>query len=64
MKNDKFVLYTSDEEYVVEYLFNELVLSKSITEAKTFINSNFAHNFKDLLLKERELKCSVNTYIN
>ncbi len=63
MKKDEFVLFTSNNDYVVEYLFNELALSKSITEAKTFINMELALDFKKILFSELKLNCSVNTYI-
>lgn len=63
MKESEYVLYTSDNEYVVEFLLNQLVLSKSITEAKVFKKSENPHAFKDLLFKKFDLICSVNTYI-
>lgn len=63
MKNSDYVLYTSEDEYVVEFLLNQLVLSRSITKAMTFDNKDIAIEFKALLLRKFDLKCSVNTYI-
>lgn len=63
MNKEEFVLFTASHQYVVEYLFNELALSKSITEAKRFDNLVVAKSFKDIILKEREIECSVNTFI-
>ena len=63
MKKTEYVLFTHSNEYVVEYLLKQLVLSKSITEALTFDDFYVAMGFKDLLLKDCKLDCSVNTYI-
>jgi len=63
-QKDKFVLLTSKSEYVVEYLLKQLILSNSITEALTFNDFYTAIGFKDMLLKECQIECSVNTYID
>ena len=63
MKSSTFVLLTASNEYVVEYLLQQLILSKNISEALTFDNEFTALAFKDRLIKMCNLDCSVNTYI-
>ena len=63
MKNPKYVIFTPDEKYVVEYLLKQLILSESITEALTFDNQESAIGFKKMLVQNCNLECSVNTYI-
>ena len=46
MKNPKYVIFTPDEKYVVEYLLRQLILSESITEALTFDDQELAIGFK------------------
>ena len=58
-----FVLLTKDNEYILEYLFNELVLTKHIEKAKEFDSRISAFSFKDQLQEELNLEVSVNTYI-
>lgn len=58
-----FVLVTEHHTYFVEYLFNELILSNSITEAMLFDNIDTAHRFKTMLYSCCDLKCSINTFI-
>ena len=60
---EKYVLYTYDERYFVEFLLKQLVLSKSITEAMIFDDIIMAKKFKEMLLEKCSLECSVNTYI-
>ncbi len=58
-----YVLLTSDEKYVSEYLLNELILSDSISEALTFDDETKALRFKKILVERCQITCSVNTYI-
>ncbi len=64
MKKGEFILFTSDNQYVVEYLLNHLILSTSISEALTFQDHYSAMEFKERLFQECSIECSVNTYIN
>ena len=67
MKNEadqeKYVLYTDDERYFVEFLLKQLVLSRSITEAMVFDDFITAQKFKEMLREKCRIECSVNTYI-
>ncbi len=58
-----YVLFTDQNTYVVEYLLNELVLSKNCTEAMVFKQEEIAHKFKALLFARCGIRCSVNTFI-
>lgn len=60
---EKYVLYTSDEKYFVEYLLKQLVLSRSVTEAMVFDDFITAQKFKEMLREKCKAECSVNTYI-
>lgn len=64
MEPPDFVLFTADGQYVVEYLFKQLVVTSNISEALTFDNNSSAQAFKKRLEEECDLDCSVNTYIN
>ncbi|WP_282143997.1 hypothetical protein [Cellulophaga baltica] len=64
MDTCKYVLFTADNKYVVEYLLRQLVLSTSITEALIFENYDLAVGFKRMLVKDCKLECSINTYID
>ena len=57
----EYVLLTDDQNYVVEYLIGELVLSNSITEAMKFNDEKIALRFKDRLKQSCQLTLSVNT---
>ncbi len=59
----EYVLLTEDQNYFVEYLIGELVLSESITEAMKFNDENLALRFKQMLHNSCRLITSVNTYI-
>ena len=61
---EKYVLYTDDERYFVEFLLKQLVLSSSITEAMIFDDIIMAKKFKEMLREKCRLECSVNTYIS
>ncbi|PXX30410.1 hypothetical protein C7972_10233 [Arenibacter sp. ARW7G5Y1] len=63
MESSKFVLYTADNKYVVEYLLKQLILSDSITEALIFDNHEIAIGFRKMLATDCQLQCSINTYI-
>ncbi len=63
MTTTKFVLFTADHQYVVEYLFNQLVLSNSISEALIFESHALAIRFQKTLKADFKLQCSINTYI-
>ncbi len=63
MKKIEYVLYTPSNEYVVEYLLKQLILSKSITKALSFDDEEIAIGFKDLVFEDCKIDCSVNTYI-
>lgn len=58
-----YVLLTDKNTYFVEYLLRELVLSSSISEAMVFDDHKTAFLFKQMLKKECELVCSVNTFL-
>jgi len=60
---NEYVLLTEDQNYFVEYLIGELVLSQSITEAMKFEDEKLALRFKQMLHNSCELITSVNTYI-
>ena len=62
-EKEEYVLYTSDEKYVVEFLLKQLVLSKSITEALIFDDLNIALRFSEMLQEKCRIECSVNTFI-
>lgn len=62
-QTEKYVLYTSDDKYFVEYLLKQLVLSRSITEAMAFDDFITAQKFKKMLREKCRIECSVNTYI-
>jgi len=59
----EYVLLTDDQNYFVEYLIGELVLSGSISEAMTFNDEKLALRFKHMLHSTCSLVTSVNTYI-
>lgn len=59
----EYVLLTDDQNYFVEYLIGELVLSNSISEAMKFNDENLALRFKQMLHHTCSLVTSVNTYI-
>lgn len=59
----EYVLLTEDQNYFVEYLIGELVVSNSITEAMTFDDEQLALRFKQMLHTSCQLITSVNTYI-
>jgi len=59
----EYVLLTEDQNYFVEYLIGELVLSNSISEAMKFNDENIALRFKKMLHSSCRLTTSVNTYI-
>ncbi len=59
----EYVLLTEDQNYFVEYLIGELVLSSSISEAMKFDDEHLALRFKQMLHSSCELVTSVNTYI-
>ncbi len=59
----EYVLLTEDQNYFVEYLIGELVLSNSISEAMKFNDENLALRFKQMLHSSCRLTTSVNTYI-
>lgn len=61
---DQYVLFTKEETYLVEYLIGELVLTKSISEAKVFNDYDIALNIKTLILKDCKVECSINTFID
>ncbi|MDO6490980.1 MAG: hypothetical protein ABJD66_00050 [Cellulophaga sp.] len=63
MDSTKFVLFTADNKYVVEYLLQQLILSDSITEALIFEEYDLAVGFRKMLAKNCKLDCSINTYI-
>ncbi|MCL5244265.1 hypothetical protein M4I21_00485 [Cellulophaga sp. 20_2_10] len=63
MNTTKFVLFTAENKYVVEYLLQQLILSDSITEALIFDNYDLAIGFRKMLVKNCNLDCSINTYI-
>ncbi|WP_081980955.1 hypothetical protein [Cellulophaga sp. Hel_I_12] len=63
MNTNKYVLFSSDHQYVVEYLFNQLVLSNSISEALIFENYELAIRFQKTIVEECKCQCSINTYI-
>ncbi|MBP2833622.1 hypothetical protein J8281_15610 [Aquimarina sp. U1-2] len=58
-----YVLLTEDQNYFVEYLIGELVLSNSISEAMKFNDEGVALRFKQMLHTSCKLVTSVNTYI-
>ncbi len=58
-----YVLFTSKEQYFVEYLLEQLILSNSISEAMVFDDMELALRFKKMLGEKCYLDCSVNTYI-
>ncbi len=58
-----YILLTSTNQYVVEYLLGHLALSPSLTEAKIFNNIYQAQDFKEFLKNECNTVCSVNTFI-
>ncbi|WP_109299066.1 hypothetical protein [Aquimarina sp. AU474] len=60
----EYVLLTENQDYFVEYLIGELVLSNSISEAMKFNDENIALRFKHMLHNSCELVTSVNTYID
>ncbi len=60
----EYVLLTENEDYFVEYLIGELVVSNSISEAMKFNDENIALRFKQMLHSSCELITSVNTYID
>ncbi len=60
----EYVLLTDNQDYFVEYLIGELVLSSSISEAMKFNDENLALRFKKMLHKSCALVTSVNTYIS
>ncbi|AIY13874.1 hypothetical protein [Cellulophaga baltica] len=64
MDSNKFVLFTADNKYVVEYLLKQLILSDSITEALIFESHEIAIGFRKMLAKDCQLHCSINTYID
>jgi len=59
----EYVLLTEDQNYFVEYLVGELVLSTSISEAMKFNDEHLALRFKKMLHASCQLITSVNTYI-
>lgn len=59
----EYVLLTEDQNYFVEYLIGELVLSNSISEAMKFDDEKLALKFKKMLHNSCSLVTSVNTYI-
>jgi len=63
MDTCKYVLFTADHKYVVEYLLRQLILSDSITEALIFENHELAIGFRKMLATDCQLQCSINTYI-
>ncbi len=60
----EYVLLTEDQNYFVEYLIGELILSNSISEAMKFDDENIAQKFKQMLHRSCNLVTSVNTYID
>jgi hypothetical protein len=61
---DKYVLYTPDNTYVVEYLFDTLVLSEHISEAMVFEDAQMAAKFRKILLEKCDLITSINTFLS
>ncbi|WP_025739633.1 hypothetical protein [Aquimarina pacifica] len=59
----EYVLLTDNQDYFVEYLIGELVLSSSISEAMKFDDEHLALRFKQMLHSSCKLITSVNTYI-
>ena len=58
-----YILLTVKENYFVEYLFNSLIISDSITEAMIFEDIEQAKKFKEMLQEQCKLKTSISTFI-
>lgn len=58
-----YILLTAKENYFVEYLFNSLIISDSITEAMIFEDIEQAKKFKQMLQEQCKLKTSISTFI-
>lgn len=58
-----YILLTVKENYFVEYLFNSLIISDSITEAMIFEDIEQAKKFKQMLQEQCKLKTSISTFI-
>lgn len=58
-----YVLLTEKDNYFVEYLFSNLVLSDSIVEAMKFDDFITANKFKNMLFQKCKLVTSINTFI-
>ena len=58
-----YLLLTAKENYFVEYLFNSLIISDSITEAMIFEDIEQAKKFKQMLQEQCKLKTSISTFI-
>lgn len=59
----EYVLYTNQEEYIVEYLFGSLITTKHISEAMRFTTVELAQVFQKQLFVHYGLLCSINTFI-
>lgn len=58
-----YVLITINGNYFVEYLFNELIMSDSITEAMTFEDLETATKFKNMLNNVCNIIVNISTFI-
>lgn len=58
-----YVLLTNLDNYFVEFLIGELVLSNSIDEAMVFDELDTAIKFKAMLFQVCKLETSINTFI-
>lgn len=64
LENPKYVLMTDGNNYFVEYLLNELIISDSISEAMVFTDINLAKKFKEMLNNNCNLIVNISTFIN
>ena len=64
LENPKYVLMTDGNNYFVEYLLSELIMSDSISEAMVFTDINLARKFKEMLNNNCKLVVNISTFIN
>lgn len=62
-KNQNYLLMTPEDNYFVEYLLGELVLSKSISEAMIFDSNEQANKFQKMLQELCNLETTISTFI-
>jgi len=60
---EKFVLLTSNDLYYSEYLFNKLLTSENISEARVFESADSAKKIQTFLFENCEIVSSINTFI-